>query len=167
MGNGNHATATWSCDYTDRDACVVAGGSWTGGDDGFTCVMPPPKESNPTPAEQPAPAAVEAPAAAVAEEPVVAVVEEPVVVTQPPLEATVPVAAPKPAKTPKPTQAQSAQGVAQEATLPTAVPAGDGSSTAGSALPVWALAIFVAGAVSATASGRRLLAARKEGIHSF
>ena len=83
-----------------------------------------------------------------------------------PLAATV--TAPSPAKKPvvvsAPKPAKVAGGVAgtvgvpQSATVPAAVPAGDGSQAPG--LPMWALALIVAGALGAAAAGKQILGAR-------
>jgi hypothetical protein len=85
-----------------------------------------------------------------------------------PLAATVPAPAKKPIKkpvvaAPKPAKVNGgvagSVGVPEAATLPSAVPAGDGSQSPG--LPVWALALIVAGALGAAAAGKQLVGSRK------
>jgi hypothetical protein len=87
------------------------------------------------------------------------------VVTAAALPATVPAPAKKPVVVSAPKPAKVAGGVAgtvgvpQSATVPAAVPAGDGSQAP--ALPMWALALVVAGALGAAAAGKQIVGARK------
>lgn len=67
------------------------------------------------------------------------------------------VSAPKPAKVEG--GVAGAAGVPEAATLPAAVPAGDGSQAPG--LPMWAFALIVIGALGAVASVKQILGGRE------
>ena len=86
-----------------------------------------------------------------------------------PASATVAVNTPAPAKrpvvvsAPKPAKVNGgvagSVGVPEAATIPAAVPAGDGSQAPG--LPMWALALIVVGALGAAAAGKKLVGSQK------
>ncbi len=62
--------------------------------------------------------------------------------------------APAPVAAPAPQQVN----IPAKATVPAAVPAGDGSQAPG--LPMWALALIAVGALGAAAAGKQILGAR-------
>ncbi len=109
----------------------------------------PPTTNTVTPVSEPVPAVVAEPVVqpAVVEPAVV----EPVVV---PEAGTVPQA--QPGKTP------AEVSVPQEAAVPTAVNAGGGSSAPAPGLPMWALALVIAGVLGAAGAGSRLLATSRK-----